>query len=310
MKIGIVGAGAVGGQTAFALALKKYRDIALVDIAPGLAEGKAMDIMQSEPVWGFPGKVAGGSDYSLLEGSSVVVITAGSPRREGMSRDDLFKVNYSVMESVCESIKEYAPGALIIVVSNPLDLISYAVRKLSGFDSSRVMGMGGVLDSARYRYFISRFTGCAPDEAEGMVIGPHGAGMIPLSEAFSAGKSVEKAFGKRTAEKIKEHTGAAGKQIVSLLKDGSAFFAPASAISKMIDAISKDKGEILPVSVMASGVWGLPPVYIGLPAKIGRTGVKEVVEKEISNKDLNLLRAAADNIYQRLGELGLAGDEN
>ncbi len=309
MKVSVVGAGAVGGQLAFVLALKQYRQISLIDTAEGLARGKAMDIMQSEPVWCFPGTVEGSSDYSIMEGSSAVVITAGSPRKPGMTREDLFNINYSIIEQVCSNIKKYAPGAVVIVITNPLDIMTYAAWKDTGFDSSRVMGMGGMLDSARYRYFISEVAGCAPDEAEGVVVGPHGESMIPLSGARAAGKPLEEIVGEKAALRVKEKTAGGGKEIVSLLKSGSAHFAPAAAAAEMMDAVFEDSGRAMPACVLASGLWDLPEVYIGLEAKIGREGVKELVKSDISQDDLQLLKGAADKLYKKLEELGITDSD-
>ncbi len=309
MKVAVIGAGAVGGQLAFVLALKRYRQIALIDTAEGVARGKAMDIMQSQPVWGFPGTVEGSEDYAIMEGSSAVVITAGSPRKPGMTREDLFNINYSIIDRVCSNIKQYAPGAIVIVITNPLDIMTYAAWKATGFNSSRVMGMGGMLDSARYRYFIAEAAGCAPDEAEGVVIGPHGESMIPLDGARAAGKSLEEIVGEKASLRVKEKTAAGGKEIVSLLKSGSAHFAPAAAAAEMLDAVFNDTGRVMPACVLASGLWDLPEVYIGLEAKIGREGVKKLVKSDISEGDLKLLKEAADKLCKRLEEIGISDSD-
>jgi len=300
MKISIIGAGSVGGQLAFCLALKNYSEIILVDIDDSLAEGKALDIMESAPIWGFKGKVKGTGDYASVADSDIVVITAGKARTPGMTREDLLHINSSIAGKICGEVKKYAPEAIVINVTNPLDVITYAVFKNSGFPASRVLGMAGVLDTARYRYFISEETGVFPLETEALVLGPHGNSMVVTDRASVSGRSLSEVLDGDKILELKERARNGGKEVVELLKTGSAYFAPSASVMKMIEAIAKDTKEILPCCVFSEGKYGLEEVFIGLPAKLGKSGVEEVIEAEISADELKQLQQTAAELKKTI----------
>jgi len=305
MKISIIGAGSVGGQLAFCLALKNYSEIILVDIDDSLAEGKALDIMESAPIWGFKGKVKGTGDYASVADSDIVVITAGKARTPGMTREDLLHINSSIAGKICGEVKKYAPEAIVINVTNPLDVITYAVFKNSGFPASRVLGMAGVLDTARYRYFISEETGVFPLETEALVLGPHGNSMVVTDRASVSGRSLSEVLDGDKILELKERARNGGKEVVELLKTGSAYFAPSASVMKMIEAIAKDTKEILPCCVFSEGKYGLEEVFIGLPAKLGKSGVEEIIEAEISADELKQLRQTAAELKRTINGLNL-----
>lgn len=303
MKISIIGAGSVGGQLANNLALKNYENIVLVDIAEGMACGKALDIMQSSGVSGFKGNVVGGKEFSLIEESEIVVVTAGRARGPGMSREDLLKINANIIRNIASKIKGYAPEAKVILVTNPLDIMAYLTYIETGFSSNKVMGMAGVLDTARYRYFISLETGVSVNVIEAMILGPHGDSMIITDMVKVDGEPLEKVLSQNKIEELKNRAKNAGKEVVQLLKAGSAFFAPAASITEMIESIVYNKKNILPCSVYPEGKYGLGDIFIGLPVRLGKNGVEEVVEVSLSDSNRKQLIAAAKDIEDKIKTL-------
>ncbi|MBN2406739.1 MAG: malate dehydrogenase [Elusimicrobia bacterium] len=299
MRISVIGAGAVGGQVAFSLAVRGY-EVRLLDIAEGLAEGKALDIMESAPLYGFTGSVRGSTDMGLLAGSDITVVTAGKARQPGMSREDLLKINAKIARSVAGEIKKRASGTIIIAVTNPLDIMTKLIFDETGFDSEKVMGMAGVLDTSRYKYFISQVTGSPYGKIDAMILGPHGDRMIVCDDVRVSGRPLSELVDPQALGALRERAKNGGKEVVELLKTSSAFIAPAASVTRMVDAISGDTGEVMPCSVRTLGKYGLPDVFIGLPARLGRRGVEEVIEKELTEDEIKGLAAAAEQILSSL----------
>jgi len=297
MKITVVGAGNVGATTAQFVLSEGLADVYLVDVVEGLAAGKALDLAQAAPILGHSCRVEGGTDYAPAAGSDLVVVTAGVTRKPGMSRDDLLKTNGGIMVDVAKSIWQQCPEAVVIVVSNPLDVTTHILHEASGFPTSRVMGMAGVLDTARFRTFIAREIGCSPEDVSAMVLGGHGDSMVPLtSQASVSGVPVTRFLSDDALARIVKRTQNAGAEIVALLKTGSAFYAPAAAISQMVSAILRDEQRILPVCAYVSGRYGLRNLFVGVPAKLGKRGVEEIVEVPLSDDELAALRRSADHV--------------
>ncbi len=283
-KIALIGAGQIGGTLAHLAGLKELGDIVLFDIAEGTPQGKSLDIVQSSPVEGFDAKIAGANDYSAIAGADVVIVTAGVPRKPGMSRDDLLGINLKVMESVGKGIKDNAPGAFVVCITNPLDAMVWALRKSSGLPAHMVVGMAGVLDSARFRYFLSEATGVSVQDIHAMTLGGHGDDMVPLVRYATVGglplPELVKS-GWLTQEKLDalvERTRKGGGEIVGLLKTGSAFYAPAASGIAMAEAYLKDQKRVMPVAAYLDGPYGVKDTYVGVPALIGANGVERIVE--------------------------------
>jgi malate dehydrogenase len=285
-KIALIGAGQIGGTLALLAGLKELGDIVLFDIAEGTPQGKSLDIVQSSPVEGFDAKIAGANDYTAIAGADVVIVTAGVPRKPGMSRDDLLGINLKVMESVGKGIKENAPGAFVVCITNPLDAMVWALQKSSGLPAHMVVGMAGVLDSARFRYFLSEATGVSVQDIHAMTLGGHGDDMVPLVRYATVGgvplPELVKS-GWLTQEKLDalvERTRKGGGEIVGLLKTGSAFYAPAASGIAMAEAFLKDQKRVMPIAAYLNGPYGVKDTYVGVPALIGAGGVEKIVEVE------------------------------
>ncbi|QQP88951.1 malate dehydrogenase [Skermanella rosea] len=287
-KIALVGAGQIGGTLALLAGLKELGDIAVFDIAEGMPDGKALDIAQSAPVEGFDAKLVGGSDYSIIEGADVVIVTAGVPRKPGMSRDDLIGINTGVMKTVGENIGKYAPNAFVIVITNPLDVMVWVLQQASGLPTSKVVGMAGVLDSARFRTFLAQEFDVSVEDVTAFVLGGHGDTMVPLVRYSTvAGIPLPDLvkMGWTTQEKldaIVQRTRDGGAEIVKLLKTGSAFYAPAASAIAMADSYLKDKKRVLPVAAHLTGQYGVDDLYVGVPVVIGAGGVEKIVEIELN----------------------------
>lgn len=304
-RVTIFGAGHVGATTAFYLAISAGLDIALVDIEAGKATGLAMDIEQSLPYTGSSSRLEGGADYGLVEGSDLVVVTAGFARMPGMARTDLTRKNAPIVADICREAAEKAPDAVLLIVTNPLDEMTHVAWKASGFDPGRVMGMAGVLDTSRFIYFLDRLAGIAPRDVNTMVLGSHGDDMAPLVDwSQSAGKPLSEAVDPGTLSRVVARTRDGGAEIVGHLGTGSAYHAPAVAIGTMALAVLGDTGRVLPASVYLSGQYGIEGVFLGVPAKMGRHGVKEVLELPLSDEELAGLKNAASGISKRTSELG------
>ena len=285
-KIALIGAGQIGGTLAHLAGLKELGDIVLFDIVDGVPQGKALDIAESSPVDGFDAAFSGASSYEAIAGADVIIVTAGVPRKPGMSRDDLLGINLSVMEKVGAGIKEFAPNAFVICITNPLDAMVWALQKFSGLPASKVVGMAGVLDSARFRYFLAEATGVSVKDVHAMTLGGHGDDMVPLVRYSTVGgvplPELVK-MGWMTQEKldaIVDRTRKGGAEIVGLLKTGSAFYAPAASAIAMAESYLKDQKRILPVAAQCNGEYGLKDMYVGVPALIGSNGVEKIVEVE------------------------------
>lgn len=289
-KIALIGSGMIGGTLAHLLELKGLGDVVLFDIAEGMPQGKALDISQSSDVDGSDVHIKGTNDYKDIEGADVVIVTAGIPRKPGMSRDDLISINTGIVKTVGESIKKYCPNAFVIVITNPLDVMVWVMREVSGLPHHKVVGMAGVLDSARFSYFLSEATGISVQDISTFVLGGHGDTMVPLVRYSSVGgiplpDVVKLGWLKQDQlDKIVQRTRDGGAEIVGLLKTGSAFYAPAASAVKMADAYLNDRKRIMPCAAWLKGEYGVKDLYVGVPVVIGAGGVEKVIEIEL-NKD-------------------------
>jgi len=309
-KITVIGAGNVGATTAQRLAEKDVCDVVLVDIIEGLPQGKALDLQQSGPICGYDVKLTGTNGYEETAGSRIIVITSGLARKPGMSRDDLLKANAAIVKEVTIKAVEKSPDAIIIVVSNPLDAMTYVAHKHSGFPVHRVLGMAGVLDSARFRTFIAQDLGVSVTNVTAFVLGGHGDTMVPSTRYTTvSGIPVEQLIPRDRLDKIVERTAKGGSMIVSLLKTGSAFYAPSAAVVQMCESILFDKDMILPCAVYSEGVYeGCDGLFVGLPAKLGKNGVKEVVRFDLDEKETAALiksAAAVKELCDAVDQLGV-----
>ena len=297
-KITVVGAGNVGATTAQRLAEKNMaRMVVLVDIAEGIPQGKALDQWQSGPVEGFDTRVVGTNDYALAEGSELFIVTAGIPRKPGMSRDDLVKTNAGIVQSVGEQIKRVAPKAMVIVVSNPLDVMCFVMQRATGFPKQRVMGMAGVLDTARYRTFLSDALGISVADISAMVLGGHGDTMVPLiSYTTVSGIPVRQLLDQATLDKIVDRARNGGAEIVAHLKTGSAYYAPSAAAVQMAEAIVFDRKRLFPSSALLQGEYGLDGVWCGVPCLIGRSGIERILEIELTSDERAALHKSAEAV--------------
>jgi len=304
VRVTVVGSGFVGATTAMRVVQKGLAEVVLIDIIEGLPQGIALDIKESSAVEGFEPAITGTNDYADTAGSDVVVVTAGLPRRPGMSRMDLLEKNAGILRGVIEQVKEGSPDAILIVVTNPLDEMTYLAAEMSGFPRKRVMGMAGVLDSARLRYFVAEELGMSPAEVDAITLGSHGESMVPLpGQATVSGKPLSELVDQPTLERLFQRTRDAGAEIVALLKKGSAYYAPSASVAQMVNAITGDTKEVLPVCAWTTGQYGISDVYVGVPARLGRGGVEEIVELALSDDELKALRKAADGIRAKCADL-------
>jgi malate dehydrogenase len=304
-KVTVVGAGNVGSNTARRIAERNLADeVVMTDIVEGLPQGLALDINQSAPVVGFETLVTGSNDYADTAGSDVVVITAGMPRKPGMSRMDLLDTNAEIVGGVADQVAEHSPNCVIIVVSNPLDEMTYLASIVSGFSKERVMGMAGVLDSSRLRFFIAEKLDVPPTSVEAMTLGSHGDEMVALPRhATVEGKPLPELLDDAELEELFRHTRDAGAEIVGYLKKASAFYTPSASATRMVEAIAGDTNEVLPVCAWTTGQYGISGVYVGVPARLGRTGVKEIVELDLDDDERTRLTEAAEAIRAKCQEL-------
>ena len=290
-KIALVGAGQIGGTLALLAGLKELGDVVLVDIAEGIPQGKALDLAEASPVEGFDAVMSGSNDFAAVAGADVIIVTAGIPRKPGMSRDDLIGINAKVVRSVGENIKKYAPGAFVIVITNPLDVMVWVMQQATGLPPSHVVGMAGVLDSARFRYFLAEEFKVSVEDITAFVLGGHGDTMVPLARYSTvAGIPLPDLvkMGWTTQEKLDQiiqRTRDGGAEIVGLLKTGSAFYAPASAAIAMAESFLRDKKRVLPAAAYLNGEYGLKDIYVGVPVVIGAGGVERIVEIELNAEE-------------------------
>lgn len=305
VRVTVVGAGNVGSNTARRIAEQDLADeVVMIDIVEGLPQGLALDINQSAAVERFETRLVGTNDYADTADSDVVVITAGLPRQPGMSRMDLLDKNAGIVSEVTERIAAQSPGTIVIVVSNPLDEMTYLAAVVSGFPKERVMGMAGVLDSARLRFFIAERLGVAPASVDAITLGSHGDQMVALPRhATVGGKPLPELVDETTLEELFQRTRDAGAEIVAHLKKGSAFYAPSTSAAAMVNAILGDTGEVLPTCAWTTGQYGISDVYLGVPAKLGRGGVTDIVELELNDGELTQLKEAAEAIRAKCEEL-------
>ncbi len=298
-KITVVGAGNVGGTTAQRLAEKDLYHVVLVDIAKGVPQGKALDISQAGPVCGYNTRVVGTNEYTETAGSSIAVITSGMPRKPGMSRDELLVTNAKIVKSVVTELVSHSPEIILILVTNPLDAMVHVARTVSGLHSSRIIGMAGVLDSARMRTFIATELNVPVTDVQAMVLGGHGDTMVPLPRYTTVkGRPVSELMAKEKLEAIVKRTRDGGAEIVGLLKTGSAFYAPSASVVAMVDAIHKDQKQVMPCAVLCDGEYGLKNVVVGVPVKIGRGGAEQIMEYELTSDERAALETSADAVRE------------
>lgn len=296
-KITVVGAGNVGATAAHWIVSKELGDVVLIDVAEGIPQGKALDLLQAGPVEGFDCHVTGTNDYAYTENSDLVIITAGLPRKPGMSRDDLLKTNAKIVTEVTEKICRYSPNTILLVVSNPLDAMAFVAKKVSGFPRNRVIGMAGVLDSARFRTFVAEAAKVSVEDVHGFVYGGHGDTMVPMVRYCSiSGIPLEKFLAKDKIDQIVDRTRNGGAEIVNLLKAGSAFYAPSASVVQMAESILKDKNRVLPCAVSLEGEYGISNLFVGVLAKLGKQGIVEVVDIDLNETEKTALKKSADSV--------------
>jgi malate dehydrogenase len=304
MKVTIVGSGFVGQTTAMRILEKRLAEVCLIDIIEDKPQGLALDLKEAAPVEGYEPLVTGTNDYADTVDSDIVVITAGFPRQPGMSRMDLLDKNAAIMSDVIARIVPGSPEAIVIVVSNPLDEMTHLAAERSGFPKARVFGMAGVLDSARLRYFIAEELGVSPSAVEAIALGSHGDSMVALPRhATVNGTPLPSLVDEATLERLFQRTRDGGAEVVALLKSGSAYYAPSASVVAMVKAIATDSHEVFPVCVWTTGQYGISDVYVGLPARLGRAGVEEIVELDLNDDELAKLRAAAEGIRAKCEDL-------
>lgn len=285
-KITVIGAGQVGGTTAQRLAEKEFADVVLVDINPDLPQGKALDLLESGPIYGYDTRIIGTASYEETANSDIVIITSGVPRKPGMSRDDLLRVNAGIVKSVTEQVVQKSPEAILLIVSNPLDAMTYVAYRVSRFPRERVIGMAGVLDSARFRAFISMELGVSVENVHAFVLGGHGDSMVPLPRYTTvAGVPLTELLSKERLDALIQRTRDGGAEIVRLFKTGSAFYAPSAAIVEMVEAIIKDKKKILPCAVLCQGEYKIDNLFVGVPVKLGQGGIEEIIQIKMTPEE-------------------------
>jgi malate dehydrogenase len=305
-KVTVVGAGMVGGTTAHRLADKELCDVVVTDIIEGLPQGKGLDLAESAPIEGYDSRILGTNDYKDTANSDIVVITAGLPRKPGMSRDDLLKTNYKIVKEVTEQVVKYSPNSILIVVSNPLDAMTQTTFRVSGFSKNRVIGMAGVLDAARMRTFIALELDVSVENVTAFVLGGHGDTMVPLPRYSTvAGIPLPELLPKERIDAIVKRTAQGGAEIVNLLKTGSAFYAPSAAIVEMVEAILRDKKKILPCAAYLEGEYGIQGLFVGVPVKLGARGIEQIIEIKLSPEEQAALEKSAAAVKELVEIIGV-----
>jgi malate dehydrogenase len=306
-KVAVIGAGNVGASTALYLAERGLADVVLIDIVEGMPQGKALDMQQATPLWHKGGRIEGSNDLSAVKGADLVVMTAGFARKPGMSRSDLLKANADIVRPAAEAVKKHAPDAFVIVVTNPLDVMTHLFWKVSGFPKHRVMGMAGILDSARFRAFIGMELGVSASDVQAMVLGGHGDSMVPLPRYTTVGGiTVTELIPADRLGQIVQRTRDGGAEIVKLLKTGSAYYAPAMSAVEMAEAILTDQKRLVPCSVLLQGEYGMKDLFIGVPVILGGKGVEKILELKLSADELAALRKSGADVTAAIADLSVA----
>jgi len=305
-KIALIGAGQIGGNLALLAAQKELGDVVLYDVVEGIPQGKALDLMQSRAADGYDARIIGTNRYDEVAGADVVIVTAGVPRKPGMSREDLLGVNIKIMRDVATNVKEKCPGAFVIVISNPLDAMVYAMKQITGFDKSRVVGMAGVLDSSRFRLFVAEELNVSIEDVHALVLGGHGDDMVPITRMCSVGGiPLEKMLSKDRLDAIVDRTRKGGGEIVALLKTGSAFYAPATSAIAMAESYLKDKKRVLPCAAFLEGEYGIKGYYMGVPVTIGAKGVEKVHQLDLTPEEKAMFEKSFQSVKKTVDEIKL-----
>jgi malate dehydrogenase len=305
-KVTIVGSGHVGATAAHWIASKELADVVLIDIIEGVPQGKGLDLLQAMPIEKRDSHVMGTNDYADTANSDIVVITAGIPRKPGMSRDDLLNTNHKIMKDVVGKVVQFSPNCILIIVSNPLDAMAQAAYKMSGFPRERVVGMAGVLDSARFRAFIADHLKVSVENVTAFVLGGHGDTMVPLPRYSTvAGIPITELMDAQTIEKLVQRTRDGGAEIVKYLKTGSAYYAPSAAVTEMVEAILKDKKKILPCAAYLQGEYGVNGLYVGVPVKLGAKGIEQIIQIKLTPQEQEQLNRSAASVKELVGVIGV-----
>src|SRR5213082_2642985 len=305
-KITVVGAGFVGSTLVQRLAERDYADVVMYDIIPNMPQGKALDLLQAGPVLGYDSLVVGTNEYADTANSNIVVVTSGFPRKPGMTRDDLVKKNQEIVTQVIENVVKHSPNCIIIMVTNPLDAMAQLAFHISGFPRNRVVGMAGVLDTARFRTFIAQELGASVRDVQAYVLGGHGDTMVPLARMCTvAGVPIAQLLSTERVEQIVQRTRDGGAEIVKLLGTGSAYFAPSASVLQMVDSILLDKKMIMPCAAYLQGEYGIRDLYVGVPAKLGARGMEEIIEVELDQDERALLQKSAHAVKELIGVMGI-----
>jgi len=305
-KITVVGSGNVGATVAHRLADKQLADVVLIDILEGVPQGKGLDLLESGPIEGYDVRIRGTNDYAVTAASDLVVLTAGFPRKPGMSRDDLLKANYDVVKGTVEQVVKHSPDCIFIVVTNPLDAMAQTAYRVSGFSKNRVIGMAGILDTARYRTFIAEALNVSVQNVQGFVLGGHGDTMVPVPRYTTvAGIPVTELLPEEQLDQIIKRTANGGAEIVSLLKTGSAYYAPSAAVVEMIDAVFNDRKKILPCAAYLEGEYGIHGLFVGVPAKLGARGVEQIIEIRLTPEEQAALERSANAVKELVTVIGV-----
>jgi malate dehydrogenase len=303
-KVTVIGAGHVGETTAHAIARGNLANVVLLDIVPDMPQGKALDMMEAAPVEGWDVTITGTNNFADTANSDIVVITAGVPRKPGMSRDDLLKVNAEIVGGVVENLMKHPGEPVMLVVSNPLDVMTYLTYDKTGYPKNKVFDMAGVLDSTRFRCFIAMELGVSVREVSAMVLGGHGDTMVPLTDyATVSGISIKALIPQARIDAMVERTRNGGGEIVKLLKTGSAYYAPAAAVAAMVESITRDQGQVLPCCTLLEGEYGIKNIFVGVPAKLGANGVEQVIELKLSAADSEALKKSAGHVKGTIDDL-------
>jgi malate dehydrogenase len=305
-KVAVIGAGNVGASTALYVAERALADVTLIDIVEGMPQGKALDMVQTAPLWHRGAKVEGANELSAVAGADVVVMTAGFPRKPGMSRTDLLKANADIVRPAAEAVKRHAPNALVVVVTNPLDVMTYLFWKVSGLPKARVMGMAGILDCARFRAFIAMELGISATDVQAMVLGGHGDSMVPLTRYTTVGGiTVTELIAPERLAQIVQRTRDGGAEIVKLLKTGSAYYAPAMSAVEMVQALLTDQKRLVPCSVLLEGEYGMKDLFVGVPVILGAKGVEKIVKLDLAAEELGALQKSGRDVTEAIADLGV-----